>query len=231
MIQFGSDKIKEIYVGSDKIKEVYHGSDLVWSGKKPSYAILTNGTRVNFELGNTPMSNFEVDSRSVTLNGTSYLKYLIKEITFEISYENVTSIGNNFLNGFSSLLSIDLSVFVNVTSIGDYFMRDCGIIKTIDLSAFTNVTSIGDYFMIYCIDFETIDLSAFTNVTSIGDYFIAECWKLSTLIIGSTVPPTLGSAAIGGCPIQNIYVPAQSVNAYKAATNWNVYASKISAIW
>lgn len=30
MIQFGSDKIKEIYVGSDKIKEVYHGSDLVF---------------------------------------------------------------------------------------------------------------------------------------------------------------------------------------------------------
>lgn len=29
-INFGSDKIKEIYVGSDKIKEVYHGSDLVW---------------------------------------------------------------------------------------------------------------------------------------------------------------------------------------------------------
>lgn len=31
MIQFGNDKIKEIYVGSDKIKEVYHGSELVYS--------------------------------------------------------------------------------------------------------------------------------------------------------------------------------------------------------
>ena len=32
MIQFGNDKIKEIYHGSDKIKEVYHGGELVWSG-------------------------------------------------------------------------------------------------------------------------------------------------------------------------------------------------------
>lgn len=30
-IQFGNDKIKDIYVGSDKIKEVYNGSELVWS--------------------------------------------------------------------------------------------------------------------------------------------------------------------------------------------------------
>lgn len=30
MIQFGNDKIKEIYVGSDKIKEVYYGSEKVW---------------------------------------------------------------------------------------------------------------------------------------------------------------------------------------------------------
>ena len=30
MIQFGNDKIKEIYVGSDRIKEVYHEGDLVW---------------------------------------------------------------------------------------------------------------------------------------------------------------------------------------------------------
>lgn len=35
MIQFGNDKIKDIYVGSDKIKEVYHGSDLVWSSAPP----------------------------------------------------------------------------------------------------------------------------------------------------------------------------------------------------
>ena len=56
MIQFGNDKIKEIYVGSDKIKEVYYGVDLVWSGKKPSYAILTDDTRIDFELENTPIN-------------------------------------------------------------------------------------------------------------------------------------------------------------------------------
>ena len=31
-IQFGNDKIKDIYVGSDKIKEVYYGSEKVWGG-------------------------------------------------------------------------------------------------------------------------------------------------------------------------------------------------------
>lgn len=38
-IQFGNDKIKEIYVGSDTIKEVYYGSDLVWGGIKDGYIL------------------------------------------------------------------------------------------------------------------------------------------------------------------------------------------------
>lgn len=205
MIQFGNDKIKEIYYGSDKIKEVYHGGELVWSGKKISYAILTNGTRVNFEFENTPMSNLETTATSITLNGTSYQKITIKEITFGISYEHITSIGNQFINNFHSLLSIDLSVFVNVTSIGYAFINNCSSLPS-------------------------IDLSAFVNVTSISNAFLAQCGALNILYIGTIIPPTLASNSFYNSPIQNIYVPAQSVNAYKTATNWNSYANKISAI-
>ncbi len=137
MIQFGNDKIKEIYVGGDKIKEVYHGADLVWSGKPPtpSYAILTDDTRVDFELENTPMSNLQVNAYSMTLNGTSYSKNTIKELVFGDSYKNVTSIGNSFLRYCSALTSLDLSVFSNITSIGGSFLRYCSSLTQFKIGA------------------------------------------------------------------------------------------------
>lgn len=46
-----------------------------------------------------------------------------------------------------------------------------------------------------------------------------------------TTPPTLGSNVFAGVTtLEHIYVPAEAVEDYKAATNWSNYASIISAI-
>lgn len=53
MIQFGNDKIKDIYVGSDKIKEVYYGSELVY-GSSFNGILYDNGFEgVEWEQGFT----------------------------------------------------------------------------------------------------------------------------------------------------------------------------------
>ena len=45
------------------------------------------------------------------------------------------------------------------------------------------------------------------------------------------IPPSISSFAMGHIDkISKIYVPAESVEAYKTATNWSNYASKIEAI-
>ncbi len=49
------------------------------------------------------------------------------------------------------------------------------------------------------------------------------------MTVNAVTPPKLGSDAIP-TTIQTIYVPANSVNAYKSAHKWSSYADKIKAI-
>ena len=68
------------------------------------------------------------------------------------------------------------------------------------------------------------------SVTSIGDYAFIYCSGLTSITVEATTPPTLGSAVFentNNCPI---FVPAKSVDAYKAATNWSEFANRIKAI-
>ena len=137
MIQFGTDEIKEIYVGSDKVKKVYYGSDLVWGGMdmKSSYAILTDDTRVDFELENTPITNFATTASTVVINGSTITKTNIKKLVFGDSYKSVTSIGFYFLRNCSALTSLDLSAFSNVTSIDIHFLRRCSSLTQFKIGA------------------------------------------------------------------------------------------------
>lgn len=70
-----------------------------------------------------------------------------------------------------------------------------------------------------------------TGITSIGSQTFFNCTGLTSITIKATTPPTLVDTKTftntNNCPI---YVPAESVEAYKAATNWSTYASRIQAI-
>ena len=70
-----------------------------------------------------------------------------------------------------------------------------------------------------------------SGVTSIGDVAFADCSSLSAVTCLATTPPTLGSDAFGYFGFEGqIYVPSESVNAYKNAMSWSDYASNIEAI-
>ena len=68
-----------------------------------------------------------------------------------------------------------------------------------------------------------------SSVTKIGIGAFASCTSLEKVTIYSTVPPKIKDFVFGKstCPI---YVPAESVDAYKAAIGWIDYASRIQAI-
>lgn len=70
------------------------------------------------------------------------------------------------------------------------------------------------------------------SVTSIGRAAFQECTSLTSVTVRATTPPTLvnSNAFSDAHSSLKIYVPSSSVNAYKAATNWSDYASKIQAI-
>lgn len=70
-----------------------------------------------------------------------------------------------------------------------------------------------------------------SSVTRIDAQVFAQCKNLVEVIMEPTTPPTFGGSVFIGCTaLTSIYVPDASVDAYKAATNWSTYASKIKPI-
>lgn len=71
------------------------------------------------------------------------------------------------------------------------------------------------------------------SVTSIEEYAFYYCENLKSVYCRPTIPPALGEGVFvnydgGDKPIGcKIYVPTQSVEAYKSANNWNRYKAYI----
>ena len=69
-----------------------------------------------------------------------------------------------------------------------------------------------------------------STVTEIGEYCFAYT-GITTVICKPTTPPAIGSGAFSSSTVGfTIKVPAASVAAYKAATNWSSYADYIVAM-
>ena len=158
--------------------------------------------------------------------------------------ENVTSIGAGAFNACYSLTSI---VIPNkVESIGRMAFSVCKGLKSVYFPG--SVRNIGEDAFDYCSNLqevtfsegiETIDRRAFreckienlvlpSTLTSIGNYAFVRN-QIQSVYCKATTPPTLASNILEGNPIAKIYVPAGSVNVYKAADWWKIYANKIVA--
>ena len=69
------------------------------------------------------------------------------------------------------------------------------------------------------------------SVTNIGENTFQGCSSLTSVTVNATTPPTLGEGAFSNnASGRKIYVPAASVDAYKAAEGWSTYAEDIEAI-
>ena len=69
------------------------------------------------------------------------------------------------------------------------------------------------------------------NMSSIANYAIRINAGLHTIVCAASTPPTLGSGNFTSSPnIAGIYVPDESIDTYKAETNWNSFANKIKGI-
>ena len=68
------------------------------------------------------------------------------------------------------------------------------------------------------------------TVTEIGDIAFALCRQLESITCLAATPPALGTDAFSDAAEFTIKVPAASVAAYKAATNWSSYADYIVGV-
>lgn len=137
--------------------------------------------------------------------------------------DSVTSIGNRVFQYFISLTSVAIP---SVISIGDYAFLNCTHLTSV---AIPSVTSIGQNAFSACSSLTSIDIP--NTVTSIGQNAFRMCEDLTSVICRATTPPTAGTNIFYAVSNNlKIYVPAESVDAYKSATNWSEYANKIKAI-
>ena len=113
-----------------------------------------------------------------------------------------------------------------VTNIGDVAFVNCISLTSITIP--NSVTSIGQSAFDSCSGLTNVTIPS--GVTSIGTYAFYDCESLQGITVLAVTPPALGNYvldATNNCPI---YVPSGSVNAYKSASGWSDYASRITGI-
>ena len=136
---------------------------------------------------------------------------------------SVTSIGVAAFGGCTSLTSVTIGN--SVTSIGGSAFHSCSSLTSITIP--NRVTSIKGYTFEYCSNLTSVTIGK--SVTSIEDNAFSYCSSLTSVYCKPTTPPTGTSYMFWNPnPIHiKVYVPRNSVEAYKAASGWKKYASDI----
>ena len=188
-------------------------------------------------------------------NCNNITKVIIKDIgawcgnTYGNKYSNPLNFGHNLYSDENTQIT-NLIIPNNITTINDSAFTNCtnitsvtipNNITTINSAAFSycsgltgsliipnSVTKISASCFLHCENITTIILG--NNITVIEGQGFAYCTSLNSITIHATTPPTLTSSAFNSTNNCTIYVPSESVAAYKAATNWKTYASRIQAI-
>ncbi len=142
--------------------------------------------------------------------------------------KNITKIGD-----FAFMQLYWLTNFTipdSVTSIGGGAFQHC--FSLADITIPDSVTIIGGGAFFYCSSLTSVTIP--DSVTSIGDSAFCNCSGLTSVFCEPTVPPTLGYSNVfhdeeSGSKISwlKIYVPIESVDAYRTATYWSDYADAI----
>ena len=159
---------------------------------------------------------------SVTTIGSSAFGDCISLTSVTIP-DSVTTIGGYAFRGCSSLTSVTIGD--SVTTIGSSAFGDCISLTSVTIP--DSVTTIEECAFSGCsYNLQTITIGK--NVTTIGPLAFDDCRALTNVYCKATTPPA-GSSQIFPSNVSDrkIYVPMESVEAYKSASNWIRYANEI----
>lgn len=185
-------------------------------------AILDRGVKV----GNEAYSLYPDRIRAITTTQGTYdnaLKALIEgDVTDLVISDGTTRIRSDLFHNNTTIETLQVPASVNV----------------IDMFAFygcTNLTSVT-----FEDGVKEIGSEAFRNCTSLTSVTIPEsveffggftgCSSLTDITFLSETPPTIEQYTLDGTNDCPIYVPDESVDAYKTANYWTRYASRIQPI-
>lgn len=145
---------------------------------------------------------------------------LIKACETTVIPANITTICDNAYNDNDSIRTLVLHN--GITTIGKEVFLSCDNLQQITLPE--NLETIGNSTFSACINLTSIDLPA--TVTSVGMLCFNGCRNLTSITSRAITPPSAGMMAFNGVNKSiPVYVPAASVNAYKAANEWKNFTN------
>lgn len=172
----------------------------------------------------------------------------------------ITSVKEVFLSATSVVNNKEIRMLINVPTNNHtatlVFSNGIGILSEIDFGDGTTSPAIvdgqalkhtyalaGDYNVILRKSADIVDLGNNTlanviaktitlpsSITNIGSYCLYNNAVAQFLLLFSTIPPTLKDNAFNNSNYTFIYVPDESVNAYKAAAVWSGFSAKIKGL-
>jgi hypothetical protein len=175
-----------------------------------------------------PSDGYYYGSTSTSPSNNSLRDFGIMEDGLMYIYDNdVLSLSKNGEIGKDSIPSqyknsSKIIIDNNVTSILSYTFTDCSGLTSVVIP--NSVTSIGDWAFSYCSSLTSVEIG--NSVTSIGDYAFGSCSSLTSITCRAINPPNINSYTFNTVSKSiPLYVPAESVEAYKSANYWKEFTN------
>ena len=161
-------------------------------------------------------------SSDITSNGT-YDTTMNATVTVNVPDELALKIVDRSI---TAIMADDLA---GANGIGTFAFAQCTRLGSADLSGING--NIGNGAFQGCSSLSSVVLPMFPALGGIGNNAFYNCTSLRSITSYNVDPPRIESNTFFGVPADcAIYVPAESVDAYKAAANWSDRAAYIQAI-
>ena len=212
------------------------------SGITGSLSWIFTDDNVMIISGNGAMPDYEYDSKKVVVNSPWYSNRIVMEsvemdsgitrignyafayclglrkITFPVS---VTSIGNN---AFSNCLSLTGNITLpdSVKTVGEWAFFDCFGLTGIVFPE--GIKQISHRVLSNCGSLKTVTIPS--SVKIVREWAFAACDELEEITIKSVIPPDVYAYAFNGVERTIlVYVPQESLQAYKNADTWKEFTN------
>lgn len=181
------------------------------------------GKYVDFVVGDS-VTTIKSKAWGISTNGSKILNIIIPSSVKTIEYQSFYF--SNYYSSYSGNSGIEFSTFDGVY-IDESNFQYCTMQQNAD---FTNAIFKNNRLYFHFVNARGLkNLTIPSSITGISSS-ITTLNELETLTCKATTPPTISYSLTNTPNLIAIYVPAASVDAYKAASGWSNFASIILAI-